>query len=260
VVGRNPRLIVRSSTASDSRAVRTKDADLVGRVDLLGAEGRALCAFTSLATSFLLREQGSEPSVVDEIHGASKDTSENEVEEDAVQLNQNTSQKQLPNGDSHLRIKEARGCLDDRNSAIVSLVSVEHAHVVLDRSSQVESQVLGVHLGSKAVRDRLLLASWDQKLVLADSQVADDCGRVGSARDTRGGQKRATNVAKMDGSGLLVDNREDGIGRVAIDQLDAKHLGIREGNRNLDFQLGRLLLSRVFELFDNFGGLFEDVS
>jgi hypothetical protein len=84
VVGRDPGLIVGHSTAGDSRAISTDNADLVGRVDLLGTARGALGTLTALAATLLLGEEGGDPGVVDEEDGTSEDTGEDKVEEDAA--------------------------------------------------------------------------------------------------------------------------------------------------------------------------------
>ena len=83
VMGRDPGLVVGSGTAGDSRAISTDNADLVGRVDLLGTARRALGALAALTATLLLGEEGGNPGVVDEVDGTSKYTAEDEVEEDA---------------------------------------------------------------------------------------------------------------------------------------------------------------------------------
>lgn len=97
---------------------------------------------------------------------------------------------------------------------------MEHASVVLEDGGQVEGQVLGVHLGSEAVGGSLLLASRNQKVVLAESQVADSLGA----------HKGTADEAKVNGGSLMVGDGQDGVGRVAVDELDTKDLRVREGN------------------------------
>ncbi|KAH0445785.1 hypothetical protein KCU90_g178, partial [Aureobasidium melanogenum] len=183
VVGRDPGLVVGLSTAGNSRAVSTNNADLVGRIDLLGTTRRTLGTLTTLAATLLLREEGSDPSVVDEVDSTSEDTAEDKVEEDAA-----------------CQLAQAHGSLDNRDSAVESRVGVEHAHVVLENGGQVEGQVLGVHFGSEAVGCSLLLASRDQKVVLAEGQVADSLGT----------DEGATNEAKVDGGSFMVGDGQDG--------------------------------------------------
>ena len=83
MVGRDPGLVVGGSTAGDSRTIGTDNADLLGRIDLLGTAGRALGALAALAATLLLGEEGGDPGVVNKVDGTSKDTAEDEVEEDA---------------------------------------------------------------------------------------------------------------------------------------------------------------------------------
>jgi hypothetical protein len=238
VVGRDPGLIVGLSTAGNSRAVSTDNADLVGRVDLLGTTRRALGTFTTLAATLLLGEEGSDPSVVDEVDGTSEDTAEDKVEEDAASPISLCANTQVAQSDSHLRVEEAHRSLNNRDSAVESRVGVEHAHVVLENGGQVEGQVLGVHLGSEAVGCSLLLAGRNQKVVLAEGQVADSLGA----------DERTTNEAKVNGGSLVVGDGQNGVGRVAIDELDTENLRVGEGNRDGDIQLGSLLDIRILNL------------
>ena len=73
-------------TSRDSRAICADNRDLVGRVDLLGSLRGSLSALAALAAPLLLREQSSNPGVVDEVAGAAESGEEEEVEEDAVEL------------------------------------------------------------------------------------------------------------------------------------------------------------------------------
>lgn len=82
-MGRDPGLVVGGGTAGDSWAISADNADLLGRVDLLGTARGALGTLAALAATLLLREEGGDPGVVDEVHGTSEDTAEDEVEEDA---------------------------------------------------------------------------------------------------------------------------------------------------------------------------------
>jgi hypothetical protein len=92
VVGRDPRLIVGRGTAGDSRAISTNNADLVGRVDLLGTARRALGTLAALAATLLLGEESGDPGVVDEVDCTSEDTAEDEVKEDAAKIGQYVSE------------------------------------------------------------------------------------------------------------------------------------------------------------------------
>lgn len=152
---------------------------------------------------------------------------------------------QAAQSDLHLRVEEAHRSLNNRDSAIESRVGVQHAHVVLENGGQVEGQVLGVYLGSEAVGCSLLLASRDQKVVLAEGQVADSLGA----------DEGTTNEAKVNGGSLMVGDGQDSVGRVAIDELDTEDLRVGEGNRDGDVQLGSLLDVRILNLIYNLRSL-----
>jgi hypothetical protein len=82
---RDPALIVRLCAAGDSGAVSADNGNLVGRVDLLGAERRLLRALAALATTLLLGEEGGDPGVVDEVGDSAEDGENDEVQEDTVE-------------------------------------------------------------------------------------------------------------------------------------------------------------------------------
>ena len=88
VLGGNPALVESTSlgTSRDSRAICANNGDLISRVDLLGSLRGSLSALAALAAPLLLREQSSNPGVVDEVAGAAESGEEEEVEEDAVEL------------------------------------------------------------------------------------------------------------------------------------------------------------------------------
>lgn len=79
---RNPALVVRLGTRSDSRAVSTNDSNLVSGIDLLGATRGLLSALATLAAAFLLGEEGSDPGVIDEVDGSTESAEENEIKEE----------------------------------------------------------------------------------------------------------------------------------------------------------------------------------
>jgi hypothetical protein len=81
---RDPALIVRLCAAGDSGAVSADNGNLVGRVDLLGAERRLLRALAALAATLLLGEEGGDPGVVDEVRDSAEDGENDEVQEDTV--------------------------------------------------------------------------------------------------------------------------------------------------------------------------------
>jgi hypothetical protein len=80
---RNPALVIGLCAGGDSGAVGTNNSNLIGRVDLLGAERRLLRALATLAAALLLGEEGGDPGVVDEVGNSAEDAQNNEVQEDA---------------------------------------------------------------------------------------------------------------------------------------------------------------------------------
>ena len=80
----NPTLIVSFRSGGDSRSVRANDGDLIRRVNSFRAPRGSFRPFSALSSAALLREQSSNPRVVDEIAGAREGCEQEEVEEDAV--------------------------------------------------------------------------------------------------------------------------------------------------------------------------------
>jgi hypothetical protein len=81
---RNPALVVRLCARGNSGAISANNSDLVGGVDLLGAEGGLLRTLTTLAAALLLGEESGDPGVVDKVRDAAEDAENDEVQEDAV--------------------------------------------------------------------------------------------------------------------------------------------------------------------------------
>lgn len=125
-----------------------------------------------------------------------------------------------------------------------------HTELVLEDGSQVEGQVLGVHVDSETVGGSLLLAGRDQEVVLGGGQAA-----VGSLV-----QERTTDDVKVDGGGLMVGDGQNSVGRMSIDELDTEDLGIREGNRDSDIQLGSLLYIGVLNLLYGLRSLYTSLA
>lgn len=59
------------------------------------------------------------------------------------------------------------------------------------------------------------------------------------------------------GAGLVVGDIEDGAGRVAVDELDAKYLGLREGCFDVQGEGGRLKFSLVAYFAADFLDVFD---
>lgn len=206
VVRRNPALVVGLRSGGDSRAISANNADLIGRVDLLGPSRRALGALTTLSATLLLREEGGDPGVVDEVAGSGEDAKEDEVEEDARVMNWygKTREYRQIVVDSHLRVKERGRGLDDGDGLVEDLLGEDRALRVLNHGSQVQGQVLGVHLSCEAIGQSFLLASRDHDIVASRSQVANNDRRCRSAWSADWSHKGTTNEKKVDGLDLVV--------------------------------------------------------
>lgn len=96
MLGRDPARIISFRTGSgDGGTVSADNGNLLGWVDLLGAAGRLLRTLTTLAAALLLREEGRDPGVVDEVDRAAEGAEENEVQENAT----TSGQQSFPFGD-----------------------------------------------------------------------------------------------------------------------------------------------------------------
>ena len=78
---RDPALIIGFSPTRHCWAISSQDADLITRINFLGAAGRALGAVSAFATTCLLRKKCRDPGVVDEITCAAETSEEEEVKE-----------------------------------------------------------------------------------------------------------------------------------------------------------------------------------
>ena len=81
----NPALVVSLCARSDGGSIGTNYRNLVGRVYLLALARRHPGALTTLAVALLLREEGADPSVVDEVNGSTKDAENDKVKEETGQ-------------------------------------------------------------------------------------------------------------------------------------------------------------------------------
>ena len=84
MLGWDPALIVDLGSGGNSWAISANNSNLIGGIDLLGTAGGAFGTLAALPAALLLREEGGDPSVVDEVDGATKDGEEDKVEEEAV--------------------------------------------------------------------------------------------------------------------------------------------------------------------------------
>ena len=83
---RDPALIIRLRSRSDSRPIRANNRDLISGIDLLRLAGRPLGPLTAFASAPGLGEECADPGAVDEIDSAKEAGQEDEVEEYAVRI------------------------------------------------------------------------------------------------------------------------------------------------------------------------------
>jgi hypothetical protein len=150
-------------------------------------------------------------------------------------------------GRLHLRVEDAGRRLHNGDGLVVDGDGVEGALLVLEHGYKLQADVLGVHLGREAVRQRLLLAAGDRQSVALAGEVAQDLRLVASILD-----QRAADEVDGDGLGLLVGDGQTSLGRMAVDQLDAEDLRLREAGRDGHLQIGRLglVVDDSVDIFD----------
>jgi hypothetical protein len=102
-----------------------------------------------------------------------------------------------------------------------------------------------------------VLASGDGDTITLGSQVAQDGGDLRRAGDIDGGREGSADDQDGDGFGFLVVDVEDGAGGVAVDELDAEDLCLREGGLDIDIDVGSLLLTWVLDVFFDALGFFD---
>jgi hypothetical protein len=227
VRSRDPALIV-LCTGGDSWAISANNSDLLGGVDLLGALGGLLSTLTTLAAALLLGEEGGDPGVVDEETGTSEGAEEDEVKEETRQdISFRLILDELPRVaswvDLHLRVEDAVGPLDNSNSLVVGGDSEDGVLGVPQDSDELETEVLGVHLGGEGVGYSLLCTSRDLDRVLLRSKVAQD---LELAIDLL--EQRATDDVHANGLRLIVGDGQAGLSGMAVDELDAEDLRLGE--------------------------------
>ena len=94
-----------------------------------------------------------------------------------------------------------------------------------DHGSQIQTQLLRVHVGLKGEWQALLLARSNLDSILLGGQVADNA----RAADVEVGcPQTATDELDGDRLGLFVAEGEAGIGGLAVDELDAEDLRVGE--------------------------------
>ena len=149
----------------------------------------------------------------------------------------------------HLRVEPAHGSFDDADSLVVDLASVNLAVGSLEHGGEVQAEILRVHLSRERVGESLVLAGGDGDAIALGGQVAQDGRDLRRAGDIDGSGEGAADDQDLDGLGFLVVDVEDGAGGVAVDELDAEDLCLREGGLDVDVDVGSLLLAGVLDVF-----------
>ena len=85
---RDPALVVALSASRDGRTIRTLNRNRLRGINLLDTSAGPLRPLATLSTLLLLRKEILDPDRVDSVDGTTEDTSEDEVEEDAVRTRQ----------------------------------------------------------------------------------------------------------------------------------------------------------------------------
>ena len=93
----------------------------------------------------------------------------------------------------HLRVEPAHGSLNDADSLVVDLASVDLAGGALEHGSKVQAKVLRVHLSCERVGEGLVLAGGDGDAIALGGQVAQNGRDLRRAGDIDGSGERATN-------------------------------------------------------------------
>lgn len=185
----------------------------------IGGEGLARGLGARSLGALSLGKESFDPGLVDEVEDATEGTGQEQVEED------------------DLGVEEAGGSLNDSGGAIENGKGEDVALSVGDDSHEVDLHILRLHVLRERVRDLLGLASRNLEVVLGGGQVAQDAlvGR-GVGGKLLGGVKSTGEEGEGEGGGLAVGDGDEGLGRVAVDELDAEDVGVWEGGGKVGVQ------------------------
>ena len=106
---------------------------------------------------------------------------------------------------------------------------------------QLQHQILGVQLRREKVLHRLRLARGDGDVVPRRREVPHDPLLRAFLRAAGWRVQAAADERDADVRGFVVGEGEQGLRRLAVDELDAEDFGLREGGRDLDVEVGRRL-------------------
>jgi len=127
-------------------------------------------------------------------------------------------------------------------------VSVDLAGGALEHGGKVQAKILRVHLSREGVGEGLVLAGGNGDAIALGGQVAQDGRSLRRAGHIDGSGERATDDQDGDGLGFLVVDVEDGTGGVAVDELDAEDLCLRESGLDVDVDVGSSLLAGILDV------------
>ena len=131
----------------------------------------------------------------------------------------------------HLGVEDAGIGLHHAHSAIEGLEGEEVALTVRQDACNVETKILGVHLRGKAVADGVLRLGRNLDAITRSSQVANNLAVLAQIPQT------GAEDVESDRVGLIIGERNQGLGWVAIDELDTKDLRLGESSVHLDGEI-----------------------
>lgn len=193
---------------------------------------------TGLAALALLGEVGSDPDRVEEVDDASKAGQEEEVQEDTKEKAIVSQLAHSPNskGHLHLGVEDAGLGLHHAHGAIEGLKGEGLTLAVRDDDSEMQTEILRVHLSGEVVADALLLTRRNLNAIPRSRQVADSLALLLEIPQATPDQLHGNGV------GLVVLDVDQRLGWTTVDELDTEDLRGREGSLRLDGDIPSLCL------------------
>ena len=137
-------------------------------------------------------------------------------------------------------VEQAGGRLDDARGTAVSL-NLEDlvGGGVGDDGDQLDDDILGHHVEDELEGQLVLVAGRDGDVVPDGRQVAEDVGAGGGVVGQLGrGLEHAADERDLNWRLLVVGDLDQGLGDAAVDDLDAKDVGIGESRLDVGLELG----------------------
>lgn len=139
-------------------------------------------------------------------------------------------------GNLHLGVEDAGLRLHHAHGAIEGLKGEGLTLTVRDDDSEVQTEILRVHLSREVVADALLLTRRNLNAIPRSRQVADSLALLLEIPQTTSNQLHGNGV------GLVVRDVDQRLGWTTIDELDTEDLRGREGSLRLDGDIPSLCL------------------